>query len=220
MAKDPTWEFVLFGKKIFSFGRSSTKLMLETDIDATFADIAAADETKPKLQQVIDLLKLPEDFKGNGIGMPRGVLIVGPPGEDRTLLAKAFAGEAHVPLFSISGPDFVDTFPGVAASRIHDLFEQARKHVPCVIFIDDIDAIFARSDKHSPAEDQRMKTRDQLLSELDSDAEQKRIVVIASTNSHDQIDSSLLRRGRFDHCFRIERNQNGSVGVFAVELMD
>jgi cell division protease FtsH len=201
------WQLVLFGKKIISLERSKAKLMVETNVKTSFADITAAEETKQKLQQIVDFLKLPDDIQCKGIGLPRGVLIVGPPGQDRALLAQAFAGEAHVPFFSISGPDFIDD--SVADSRVRDLFKQVRKHVPCLIFIEDIDVIFSSLDEHAHANDALRKTREQLLFEIDSDAGQKRILVIGSASSVENIDSTL--RLRFDRCFRIERTQSGSL---------
>lgn len=213
MSKGSTWRLVLFGRTILSFGRSSTKLMFETNVKARFADITADQEARPKLQQIIDLL---HSDSVQHVGRCRGVLIVGAPGEDRTLLAKVFAGEARVPFLSISGPDFIDTSPGVAPSQIHDLFELARKRSPCVLLIDDIDVVFAKQGKEGGAsEDEIKETRNQLLSEIAGDA-RKGIVVIATTESLDTIDSSLLRRGWLDQCFRIERDTSGSI-VFSCE---
>ncbi len=201
------WQLILFGKKIISFERSNAKLMVDTNVKTSFADITAAEETKPKLQQIVDFLKLPDDIQGKEIGMPRGVLIVGPPGQDRALLAKAFAGEAHVPFFNISGPDFIDD--SVADSRVRDLFKQVRKRTPCLVFIEDIDLLFSSLDEYAQANDAQRKTREQLLSEIDRDAGEKRILVIASATSAENIDSTL--RLLFDRCFRIERTQNGSI---------
>src|SRR6266566_400316 len=188
------------GGGIFSIGRSRAKLYKEERPTTTFADVAGVDEAKTELREVIDYLRDPQRFLAIGAHIPRGVLLVGPPGTGKTLLARAVAGEAGVPFFSASATDFVELFVGVGASRVRDLFEQARKNAPCIIFIDEIDAI-GRTRSGAAAfasNDEREQTLEQLLVELDGFETRDAIVVLAATNRPDVLDPALLRPGRFD----------------------
>jgi cell division protease FtsH len=207
MTEETMWRLVLFGKTIISFGRSSTKLMAETKVKARLAEITADQKVSLKLQQIVELL---QSDNAESSGKCTGVVIVGAPGDARTLLARAFAGEAQVPLFSISGPDFIDTAPGVAQSRIHDLFEQVRKRSPCVLLIDEIDAIFSQQTKNSDSANEVKKTQKQILSEIDGGAKRE-ILVVVITKSLDMTDPGLLARDRFPYCFRIEGDKSGNV---------
>ncbi len=188
------------GGGIFGVGRSRAKLYTEERPQTTFADVAGVDEAKQDLREVIDFLREPQRYLAIGAHIPRGVLLVGPPGTGKTLLARAVAGEAKVPFFSVSGTDFVELFVGVGASRVRDLFEQAKKNAPCIIFIDEIDAIGrTRSGVGAIASnDEREQTLEQLLVELDGFEPHETIVVLAATNRPDILDPALLRPGRFD----------------------
>ena len=187
------------GNKALSFGRSRAKLVSEKGIKVTFTDVAGIEEAKEEVQEIIDFLKDPQKFQKLGGKIPKGVLLVGPPGAGKTLLAKAIAGEAGVPFFSISGSDFVEMFVGVGASRVRDLFEQAKKNSPCIIFIDEIDAVGRhRGAGLGGGHDEREQTLNQLLVELDGFAPNEGIIVLAATNRPDVLDPALLRPGRFD----------------------
>ncbi|MBI2812154.1 MAG: ATP-dependent zinc metalloprotease FtsH [Candidatus Melainabacteria bacterium] len=194
------------GNQAMSFGRSRAKLMVDNKVKVTFADVAGIDEAKQELQEIVDFLKSPEKFQALGARIPRGVLLVGAPGTGKTLLAKAVAGEAGVPFFSISGSDFVEMFVGVGASRVRDLFDQAKKHAPCIVFVDEIDAVGRqRGAGLGGGHDEREQTLNQLLVEMDGFEGTTGIIVIAATNRPDILDSALLRPGRFDRQVVIDR---------------
>lgn len=182
-----------------SFGRSKAKLLSEENAKVTFADMAGAEEAKEEVSEVVDFLKDPTKFNKLGGQIPRGILMVGPPGTGKTLLARAIAGEAKVPFFSISGSDFVEMFVGVGASRVRDMFEQAKKNAPCIIFIDEIDAVGRqRGAGLGGGHDEREQTLNQLLVEMDGFEGNDGVIVIAATNRPDVLDPALLRPGRFD----------------------
>ncbi|OGT31317.1 MAG: ATP-dependent metalloprotease [Gammaproteobacteria bacterium RIFCSPHIGHO2_12_FULL_35_23] len=182
-----------------SFGRSRARLLSEGQVSITFADVAGCDEAKEEVSEVVEFLKEPSKFQRLGGKIPRGLLLVGPPGTGKTLLAKAVAGEAKVPFFSISGSDFVEMFVGVGASRVRDMFEQAKKQAPCIIFIDEIDAVGRhRGAGLGGGHDEREQTLNQLLVEMDGFAGNEGVIVIAATNRPDVLDPALLRPGRFD----------------------
>jgi cell division protease FtsH len=194
------------GNQAMSFGRSRAKLMLDSKVKVTFADVAGIDEAKQELQEIVDFLKSPEKFQALGARIPRGVLLVGAPGTGKTLLAKAVAGEAGVPFFSISGSDFVEMFVGVGASRVRDLFDQAKKHAPCIVFVDEIDAVGRqRGAGLGGGHDEREQTLNQLLVEMDGFEGTTGIIVVAATNRPDILDSALLRPGRFDRQVVLDR---------------
>ena len=187
------------GNKALSFGRSRAKLVSDKGIKVTFKDVAGIEEAKEEVTEIIDFLKDPQKFQKLGGKIPKGVMLVGPPGAGKTLLAKAIAGEAGVPFFSISGSDFVEMFVGVGASRVRDLFEQAKKNSPCIIFIDEIDAVGRhRGAGLGGGHDEREQTLNQLLVELDGFAQNDGVIVLAATNRPDVLDPALLRPGRFD----------------------
>ncbi len=182
-----------------SFGKSKARLLGEDQIKTTFADVAGVDEAKEDVQELVEFLRDPSKFQRLGGQIPRGVLMTGPPGTGKTLLAKAIAGEAKVPFFSISGSDFVEMFVGVGASRVRDMFDQAKKQAPCIIFIDEIDAVGRhRGGGHGGGNDEREQTLNQLLVEMDGFEGNEGIIVIAATNRPDVLDKALLRPGRFD----------------------
>jgi len=187
------------GTQAMTFGKSKAKMMLDSKVKTTFADVAGIDEEKKELEEIVDFLKNGEKYVKLGAKIPKGVLLVGPPGTGKTLMAKAVAGEASVPFFSISGSDFVEMFVGVGASRVRDLFEQAKKHQPCIIFIDEIDAVGRqRGAGLGGGHDEREQTLNQLLVEMDGFDVNTNIIVIAATNRPDILDNALLRPGRFD----------------------
>ncbi|MFZ7095590.1 ATP-dependent zinc metalloprotease FtsH [Luteimonas dalianensis] len=187
------------GKGAMSFGKSRAKLLNEEQTKVTFADVAGCDEAKEEVSELVEFLRDPSRFQKLGGKIPRGVLMVGPPGTGKTLLARAIAGEAKVPFFSISGSDFVEMFVGVGASRVRDMFEQAKKHSPCIIFIDEIDAVGRhRGAGLGGGHDEREQTLNQLLVEMDGFEGGEGVIVIAATNRPDVLDPALLRPGRFD----------------------
>ncbi len=190
---------------IFSFGKSRAKLILEDRPSTTFADVAGVDESKYELQEVVEFLKTPQKFQRLGGKIPRGVLLVGPPGTGKTLLARAVAGEAGVPFFSMSGSEFVEVLVGVGASRVRDLFDQAKKTSPSIIFIDEIDAVGRQRGSSINTNDEREQTLNQLLVEMDGFDNRQAVVVIAATNRPDGLDQALLRPGRFDRRVTVDR---------------
>ena len=193
------------GAKAFSFGKSKAKLLTGDTPKVTFSDVAGADEAKEELQEIIEFLKDPQKFTRLGGRLPKGVLLVGPPGTGKTLLARAVAGEAGRPFFSMSGSDFVEMFVGVGASRVRDLFEQGKAHAPCIIFIDEIDAVGRQRGTSLTTNDEREQTLNQLLVEMDGFDSRQAVVVIAATNRPDNLDQALLRPGRFDRRVTVDR---------------
>jgi cell division protease FtsH len=192
-------------QRVFSFGKSRAKLSMEDRPSTTFADVAGVDEAKYELQEVVEFLKTPEKFQRLGGRIPRGVLLVGPPGTGKTLLGRAVAGEAGVPFFSMSGSEFVEMLVGVGASRVRDLFEQAKKSAPCIIFLDEIDAVGRQRGTSLTTNDEREQTLNQLLVEMDGFDTHQAVVVIAATNRPDGLDPALLRPGRFDRRVTVDR---------------
>ncbi|MBQ9991989.1 MAG: ATP-dependent zinc metalloprotease FtsH [Firmicutes bacterium] len=193
------------GGKMAQFGKSRAKLNMDERSKVTFADVAGVDEVKEELEEVVDFLKDPRKFNALGAHIPKGVLLYGPPGTGKTLLARAVAGEAGVPFFSISGSDFVEMFVGVGASRVRDLFTEAKKHAPCIVFIDEIDAVGRqRGAGLGGGHDEREQTLNQLLVEMDGFAPNVGIIVIAATNRPDILDPALLRPGRFDRQITVD----------------
>ena len=187
------------GNRVMSFGKSRAKMNTDDKKKVTFNDVAGADEEKAELEEIVEFLKQPKKFVELGARIPKGVLLVGPPGTGKTLLAKAVSGEAGVPFFSISGPDFVEMFVGVGASRVRDLFEQAKKNSPCIVFIDEIDAVGRhRGAGLGGGHDEREQTLNQLLVEMDGFGVNDGVIILAATNRPDILDPALLRPGRFD----------------------
>jgi cell division protease FtsH len=205
-------------KGIFSFGKSKAKMLTENQLLVTFKDVAGADEAKYELEEIIEFLKEPSKFQRLGGKIPRGVLLLGPPGTGKTLLARAVAGEAGVPFFSISGADFVEMFVGVGASRVRDLFEKGKKSAPCIIFIDEIDAVGRhRGAGLGGGHDEREQTLNQLLVEMDGFEQNAGVIIIAATNRPDVLDPALLRPGRFDRQVVVDRpDVKGREGIFKV----
>ncbi len=204
--------------KAFTFGRSRAKLVQQGKKKVTFQDVAGVEEAKEELQEVVEFLKDPEKFQKLGGKIPKGVLLMGPPGTGKTLLAKAIAGEAGVPFFSISGSDFVEMFVGVGASRVRDLFEQGKKNAPCIIFIDEIDAVGRyRGAGLGGGHDEREQTLNQLLVEMDGFDSNEGVILIAATNRPDVLDPALLRPGRFDRRIVVDRpDLKGRLGILKV----
>ena len=194
------------GNRVMSFGKSRAKLHSEDKIKVSFKDVAGADESKQELEEVVEFLKHPKKFNDLGARIPKGVLLFGPPGTGKTLLARAVAGESGVPFFSISGSDFVEMFVGVGASRVRDLFEQAKKSAPCIVFIDEIDAVGRqRGAGLGGGHDEREQTLNQLLVEMDGFGVNEGIIIIAATNRPDILDPALLRPGRFDRQITVDK---------------
>ncbi len=206
------------GNKALSFGKSRARMLTEERKKVTFSDVAGVDEAKEEVVEIIEFLKDPRKFQKLGGRIPKGVLIVGPPGTGKTLLAKAIAGEAGVPFFSISGSDFVEMFVGVGASRVRDLFEQGKKHAPCIIFIDEIDAVGRlRGAGLGGGHDEREQTLNQLLVEMDGFDTTEGVILIAATNRPDVLDPALLRPGRFDRQIVVNRpDLKGRVEILKV----
>ncbi|MGZ5220904.1 MAG: ATP-dependent zinc metalloprotease FtsH, partial [Chitinophagaceae bacterium] len=206
---------------IFNIGKSKATLFDKgTKVNITFADVAGLDEAKVEVMEIVDFLKSPKKYTALGGKIPKGALLVGPPGTGKTLLAKAMAGEAQVPFFSLSGSDFVEMFVGVGASRVRDLFKQAREKAPCIIFIDEIDAIGrARGKNVMMSNDERESTLNQLLVEMDGFGTDAGIIVLAATNRPDVLDTALLRPGRFDRQITIDKpDVKGREAIFKVHL--
>jgi len=194
------------GGKAMSFGRSKARLVNEGSTRVTFADVAGIEEVKDEVEEIISFLKDPKRFRRLGGRIPKGVLLMGPPGTGKTLIARAIAGEAGVPFFSISGSDFVEMFVGVGASRVRDLFEQGKKHAPCIIFIDEIDAVGRhRGAGMGGGHDEREQTLNQLLVEMDGFDANDGVIIIAATNRADVLDPAILRPGRFDRRVQVPR---------------
>ncbi len=206
---------------IFSFGKSRAKLILEDRPSTTFADVAGVDESKYELQEVVEFLKTPDKFQRLGGKIPRGVLLVGPPGTGKTLLARAVAGEAGVPFFSMSGSEFVEVLVGVGASRVRDLFDQAKKAAPSIIFIDEIDAVGRQRGSSINTNDEREQTLNQLLVEMDGFDTRQAVVVIGATNRPDGLDIALLRPGRFDRRVTVDRpDWTGRLAILKIHARD
>ena len=198
-------------------GKSKAKTYVQKETGVLFKDVAGQDEAKESLQEVVDFLHNPGKYTQIGAKLPKGALLVGPPGTGKTLLAKAVAGEAHVPFFSLSGSEFVEMFVGVGASRVRDLFEEAKKNAPCIIFIDEIDAIGKTRDSHYGGNDEREQTLNQLLAEMDGFDTSKGLLILAATNRPEVLDPALLRPGRFDRRIIVERpDLKGRVEILKV----
>jgi cell division protease FtsH len=208
-------------QNIFSFGKSRAKLVLEDRPTTTFADVAGVDEAKNDLVEVVEFLKTPQKFQRLGGRIPRGVLLVGPPGTGKTLLARAVAGEASVPFFSMSGSEFVEVLVGVGASRVRDLFDQAKKAAPSIIFIDEIDAVGRQRGSSINSNDEREQTLNQLLVEMDGFDARQAVVVLGATNRPDGLDKALLRPGRFDRRVTVDRpDWNGRLAILKIHSRD
>ncbi len=203
-------------------GKSKAKAYVQKETGVTFKDVAGEDEAKESLQEVVDFLHNPGKYTKIGAKLPKGALLVGPPGTGKTLLAKAVAGEAHVPFFSLSGSDFVEMFVGVGASRVRDLFEEAKKNAPCIIFIDEIDAIGkSRDSRYGGGNDEREQTLNQLLAEMDGFDTSKGLLILAATNRPEVLDPALLRPGRFDRRVIVDRpDLKGRVSILRVHAKD
>ncbi len=206
------------GNKALSFGKSKAKLSSSAQKKVTFKDVAGVDEAKDELQEIIDFLREPQKFQKLGGRIPKGVLLMGPPGTGKTLMARAVAGEANVPFFSISGSDFVEMFVGVGASRVRDLFEQGKKNAPCIVFIDEIDAVGRhRGAGLGGGHDEREQTLNQLLVEMDGFESNEGVILVAATNRPDVLDPALLRPGRFDRRIVVNRpDVKGREGILSV----
>ena len=202
---------------LMGVGKSKARSYVQQETGITFQDVAGQDEAKESLQEVVDFLHNPENYTKIGAKLPKGALLVGPPGTGKTLLAKAVAGEAHVPFFSLSGSEFVEMFVGVGASRVRDLFEEAKKSAPCIIFIDEIDAIGKTRDTHYGGNDEREQTLNQLLAEMDGFDSSKGLLILAATNRPEILDPALLRPGRFDRRIIVDRpDLKGRVNILKV----
>lgn len=211
------------GSSVFNFGRTTARLLdKDNKSTVTFQDVAGLEEAKQEVKEIVDFLKEPQRYTRLGAKIPKGVIIVGPPGTGKTLLAKAVAGEAQVPFFTLSGSEFVEMFVGVGASRVRDLFRQAKERAPCIVFIDEIDAVGrsrGRNTLYSGANDERESTLNQLLTELDGFGTNSGVIVLAATNRADILDPALLRPGRFDRHIYLELpNQSERKAIFGVHL--
>ena len=205
------------GGGMMSIGKSKAKSYVQQDTGVTFEDVAGEDEAKESLQEMVDFLHNPDNYTKIGAKLPKGALLVGPPGTGKTLLAKAVAGEAHVPFFSLSGSEFVEMFVGVGASRVRDLFDEAKKQAPCIIFIDEIDAIGKTRDSRFGGNDEREQTLNQLLAEMDGFDSSKAILILAATNRPEILDPALLRPGRFDRRVIVDRpDLKGRIAILKV----
>jgi len=209
------------GGGIMGVGKSNAKVYVQKETGVTFADVAGEDEAKESLVEIVDFLHNPQKYTKIGAKLPKGALLVGPPGTGKTLLAKAVAGEAHVPFYSLSGSDFVEMFVGVGASRVRDLFKQAQQSAPCIIFIDEIDAIGRSRDSRFGGNDEREQTLNQLLSEMDGFDSSKGLLVMAATNRPEILDPALLRPGRFDRRVIVDKpDLKGRVNILKVHSKD
>ena len=205
------------GGGVMGVGKSNAKLYVQDKTGVTFQDVAGQEESKESLREIVDFLHNPEKYTKIGAKLPKGALLVGPPGTGKTLLAKAVAGEAGVPFFSLSGSDFVEMFVGVGASRVRDLFKQAQQNAPCIIFIDELDAIGKSRDSRFGGNDEREQTLNQLLAEMDGFDSSKGIIILAATNRPEILDKALLRPGRFDRRIIVERpDLRGRIDVLKV----
>lgn len=206
------------GAGIMTLGKSKAKIVAQTDVGVTFEDVAGQDEAKEELKEILEFLRSPDRFTRLGAKIPKGVLLVGPPGTGKTLLAKAVAGEAGVPFFSISGSDFIEMFVGLGAARVRDLFEQANKMAPCLVFIDELDALGkARGTGTFGSHDEREQTLNSLLAEMDGFQSTKGVVILAATNRPEILDPALLRPGRFDRHILVDRpDLAGRIGILKV----
>ena len=206
------------GGGVMGVGKSKARTYVQKETGVTFADVAGEEEAKESLQEVVDFLHNPQKYTQIGAKLPKGALLVGPPGTGKTLLAKAVAGEAHVPFFSLSGSEFVEMFVGVGASRVRDLFEEAKKQAPCIIFIDEIDAIGkTRDSSYGGGNDEREQTLNQLLAEMDGFDSASGLLVLGATNRPEVLDPALLRPGRFDRRIIVERpDLKGRVNILKV----
>jgi cell division protease FtsH len=210
------------GQSVLGFGKSTARLVEGEKTGVSFADVAGCDEAKQELKEVIDFLKNPKRYKEVGAKIPKGILLIGPPGTGKTLLARAVAGEAKVPFFSLSGSDFVEMFVGVGASRVRDLFQQAKQHAPCIIFIDELDAIGQKRSIHlGMVNDEREQTLNQLLSEMDGFEPNAGVIILAATNRPEVLDAALLRPGRFDRQVIVDApDLDGREAVLKVHARD
>lgn len=198
-------------------GKSNAKVYVEKQTGVTFKDVAGQDEAKESLQEVVDFLHNPKKYRDIGAKLPKGALLVGPPGTGKTLLAKAVAGEAGVPFFSLAGSDFVEMFVGMGASRVRDLFKQAEAKAPCIVFIDEIDAIGKSRDNQLGSNDEREQTLNQLLTEMDGFDESKAVVILAATNRPEVLDKALRRPGRFDRTISVTQpDKQGRIDILKV----
>ena len=210
------------GGNMMSFGKSGAKIYAETETGKTFADVAGQDEAKEALNEIVDFLHNPNKYAAIGAKLPKGALLVGPPGTGKTLLAKAVAGEAHVPFFSISGSEFVEMFVGMGAAKVRDLFKQASEKAPCIVFIDEIDTIGKKRDGAGMGgNDEREQTLNQLLTEMDGFDGTKGVVILAATNRPESLDPALLRPGRFDRRIPVQLpDLQGRVAILKVHAKD
>ena len=209
------------GGNMMSFGKSGAKIYAESETGKTFADVAGQDEAKEALTEIVDFLHNPNRYAAIGAKLPKGALLVGPPGTGKTLLAKAVAGEAHVPFFSISGSEFVEMFVGMGAAKVRDLFKQAGEKAPCIVFIDEIDAIGKKRDGQLGGNDEREQTLNQLLTEMDGFDGTKGVVILAATNRPESLDPALLRPGRFDRRIPVQLpDLQGRIAILKVHAKD
>lgn len=207
------------GGNFMSFGKSGARIYADSDVKTTFADVAGQDEAKEALTEIVDFLHNPRKYFEIGASLPKGALLAGPPGTGQTLIARAVAGEAKVPFFAISGSEFVQMFVGMGAAKVRDLFRQASEKAPCIIFIDEIDAIGKRRDTGMGSNDEREQTLNQLLTEMDGFDGRKGVVILAATNRPESLDKALLRPGRFDRRIQMELpDLEGRKAIFGVHL--
>ena len=207
------------GGNFMSFGKSGARIYADSDVKTTFADVAGQDEAKEALTEIVDFLHNPRKYFEIGASLPKGALLVGPPGTGKTLIARAVAGEAKVPFFAISGSEFVQMFVGMGAAKVRDLFRQASEKAPCIIFIDEIDAIGKCRDTGMGSNDEREQTLNQLLTEMDGFDGRKGVVILAATNRPESLDKALLRPGRFDRRIQMELpDLEGRKAIFGVHL--